>query len=200
VTPSSSSRATRRSSRPRRRRRTARRCFGQYPDRRHVDFNAYWDGPVFARDDGDVAGGAPISVDDLVICEECVRAAATVLELTDEDTRRHVLQMEREVEELRERLARRDDYIAKLEDAPRRAASSRTNCSCRGAVPDGAPGGRGAGAGRLHLSFTTDTTGATMQGGLLVTLTAGSWWCTSDRPDGTVAARPTMQISLPSAA
>jgi hypothetical protein len=92
-------------------------CFGQYPDRRHVDFNAYWDGPVFARDDGDVAGGAPISVDDLVICEECVAAAATVLELTDDDTRRHVLQMEREVEELRERLLGATTYIAKLEDA-----------------------------------------------------------------------------------
>jgi hypothetical protein len=51
-------------------------CFGQYPDRRHIDFGAYWDGPVFARDEGDVAGGAPIAVDDLVICEECLRAAA----------------------------------------------------------------------------------------------------------------------------
>jgi hypothetical protein len=40
-----------------------------------------------------------------------------VLELTDDDTRRHVLQMEREVEELRERLLGATTYIAKLEDA-----------------------------------------------------------------------------------
>lgn len=90
-------------------------CFGQHPDRRHVDFGAYWDGPTFP--DGEVAGGGTVAIDDLVICEECLRAAATELELTDADTRRHVLQIEGQVEDLRERLLGATDYIAKLEDA-----------------------------------------------------------------------------------
>jgi hypothetical protein len=90
-------------------------CFGQHPQRRHIDFGAYWDGPTF--EDSEVAGGKVTAIDDLVICEECLRAAATELELTDDDTRRHVLEMEGQVEELRERLLGATDYIAKLEDA-----------------------------------------------------------------------------------
>jgi hypothetical protein len=92
-------------------------CFGQYPERRHVDFGAAWEGPAFAPDDSEVVGGKAVTIDELVVCEECLRAAATTLALTDEDTRRHVLELEAAAEELRERLFGATDYIAKLEAA-----------------------------------------------------------------------------------
>jgi hypothetical protein len=44
-------------------------CFAQYPDKVHVDFESTWDGPVINND------GTNYSVDDLVICEDCMRAA-----------------------------------------------------------------------------------------------------------------------------
>lgn len=53
-------------------------CFGQYTDRRHVDFNAFYDGPVMDAAEN-VAGGKGVSIDDLVLCEECVLAASKLL-------------------------------------------------------------------------------------------------------------------------
>lgn len=48
-------------------------CFQQKPDELHVDMEAAYDGPVL-----DVSG-ARHTIDDIVICEECVRAAARQL-------------------------------------------------------------------------------------------------------------------------
>src|SRR3954462_2206167 len=48
-------------------------CFGQYTDLIHVDFEAAWDGPVVNND------GSPYSVDELVICERCMRAGYSLL-------------------------------------------------------------------------------------------------------------------------
>lgn len=42
----------------------------------HVDFDAVFDGPVLDM------GGNPVSVDDLVVCQDCVRDAVTALELS----------------------------------------------------------------------------------------------------------------------
>lgn len=92
-------------------------CFGQYPNLRHVDMGAAWDGPAFSPDGAEVAGGTPVTIDELVLCENCVKDAAVQLELTDEDTRRHVQEVEASNEELRERLLGATGYIRKLEDA-----------------------------------------------------------------------------------
>jgi hypothetical protein len=50
-------------------------CFSQQPDMPHVDFGAYFDGPV-------LDGAKHIQVDDLVICEQCLTEAASILGLT----------------------------------------------------------------------------------------------------------------------
>jgi hypothetical protein len=53
-------------------------CAHRWQDRQHVDFEAAWDGPVlegFERKDN-------IPLDDLIVCEECVREAAQLLGLT----------------------------------------------------------------------------------------------------------------------
>ena len=54
-------------------------CFQQDPSRRHVDFEASYDGPVFAE------GAAKVAIDDLIICEECLRNGARLLGLVDPD-------------------------------------------------------------------------------------------------------------------
>ncbi len=61
-------------------------CFGQYVDRRHVDFEAAWDGPVIhdgVMTDEGVTNRIPVSIDELVICEECLTHGAKLLGLKD---------------------------------------------------------------------------------------------------------------------
>ena len=57
-------------------------CFQQYidPEQRFIDFSATWDGGTF-RDES----GTLISVDDLVLCSNCVEQAATVLGMSYQD-------------------------------------------------------------------------------------------------------------------
>lgn len=49
-------------------------CFSQNPQLRHVDFDAAWDGPVL-----DHESGIKQVIDDLILCEECIGAAARLL-------------------------------------------------------------------------------------------------------------------------
>lgn len=49
-------------------------CHGQYTDRTYVDFDAYWDGPVMEE-----PNQVKVAIDDLIICDECLGAAATLL-------------------------------------------------------------------------------------------------------------------------
>src|SRR4029077_7750443 len=53
-------------------------CFGQYPDRTHVDFEAAWDGPVVNNN------GTAYSVDELVLFETCLRVGFDLLPASDE--------------------------------------------------------------------------------------------------------------------
>ena len=50
-------------------------CFQQQFDKRHIDYSVAWDGGTL-RD----AGGTLITIDDLILCEDCVRIGANVLE------------------------------------------------------------------------------------------------------------------------
>jgi hypothetical protein len=80
-------------------------CFGQYPDRRHIDFGAFYDGPILPSG-ADQVGVVGLAVDDLVICEECLKAAATQLGLGDtEKVESEKKDLAGRVEELSERLA-----------------------------------------------------------------------------------------------
>ena len=58
-------------------------CFAQYPDRRHVDMESSWDGPVIeggvVGEDGIVQDTIKVSIDELILCENCVRDAAALI-------------------------------------------------------------------------------------------------------------------------
>jgi Asp-tRNA(Asn)/Glu-tRNA(Gln) amidotransferase A subunit family amidase len=59
-------------------------CFGAKPLMRHVDFGAAWDGPMLPLPaDANVVGVVGHSIDDLVLCEECIATAAKILGLED---------------------------------------------------------------------------------------------------------------------
>ena len=76
-------------------------CFDQKPRERHIDFQAAYDGPV-------IPGGQPTPIDDLIICESCLRQAARLIGLQDWS-------------DIHDRMARaetqRDDLEAKLVEA-----------------------------------------------------------------------------------
>lgn len=60
-------------------------CFGRPEDARYVDFGAVHEGPSFASgfEDEVVVGGNPSISDELVLCEECLKVAAGLVELGD---------------------------------------------------------------------------------------------------------------------
>jgi hypothetical protein len=84
-------------------------CFGQHPEKSHVDFEAAWDGPVI-----DAGNGMKQYIDDLVICEDCIRSAADSLP-SDEKTLLRDTQAT--VAALREELAQSHEYARKLQVA-----------------------------------------------------------------------------------
>lgn len=87
-------------------------CGGQYPQRTHIDFVASWDGPVLK----DVAGGVNVSIDELIICDECIRTAAAFLELVDPaETEAQLASALERNQELLERFTGAMQYIEKLE-------------------------------------------------------------------------------------
>lgn len=49
-------------------------CFNQDPDALHVDMEAATDGPVL-----ETADGIKVSIDDIIICETCLRRAQDLL-------------------------------------------------------------------------------------------------------------------------
>jgi hypothetical protein len=88
-------------------------CFGQYPDRRHVDFGASWDGPFLT---GQVTGATTVSIDDLVICDGCLTIAARELGLVEPGEMKQALMDAAAAQEtLAERLYGALRYIQTLE-------------------------------------------------------------------------------------
>lgn len=55
-------------------------CFAQQPTKKHVDFEVAWDGPVISHE-----SGLRLQIDDLFICEDCLRSAAGLLGMVYED-------------------------------------------------------------------------------------------------------------------
>ena len=89
-------------------------CHGQYPDRRHVDFGANYEGPSFHNDN--VAGGQWQSVDDLIICEDCFLEAMSRLGYEPASrVNEHVAMLERENEQLRNRMEQALGYIEQVD-------------------------------------------------------------------------------------
>ena len=96
-------------------------CFGQYPDRRHVDFDVAWDGPTVpggVMTPEGVQSGITVTIDDMVVCDGCLTAAGRLVGL--EPAGETVAKLDQALAEaavLRERLAGQADYIGKLEAA-----------------------------------------------------------------------------------
>lgn len=55
-------------------------CGSQDPGARYVDFDAAWDGPVVNPEDG-----IKMQIDDLVVCENCLKEASALVGLVDPD-------------------------------------------------------------------------------------------------------------------
>lgn len=84
-------------------------CHGQYPDRRHVDFEVAYDGPV-------LDGAARVMIDDLIMCEDCLRIGARLVGLIDAPGLRGKLDgRQQEIERLEAALLERDAYVTQLE-------------------------------------------------------------------------------------
>ncbi|UTI65615.1 hypothetical protein NBH00_05240 [Paraconexibacter antarcticus] len=91
-------------------------CFGQYPERRHVDFGAAYDGPT-VEGDSPLAGVTTVAIDDLIICEECLCAAAALLGLRDDgETATEVERLTAQVDDLRARNLGALDYIRRVDE------------------------------------------------------------------------------------
>jgi hypothetical protein len=90
-------------------------CGHQDVEMKHVDFEAAWDGPVISRtENGDV-----LPIDDLIVCEQCVREAAQLFDLT---TRFDAKKMRDQVKLLEAELADKTARLQSLSDAVTRQA------------------------------------------------------------------------------
>lgn len=91
-------------------------CFGQYPDRPHVDFESAYDGPQI-----DPENPRRGHIDWLVICSDCIQAAAGFLP----EERDALEQLRQENESVKQALAEADNYIDQLESAHSARPASR---------------------------------------------------------------------------
>jgi hypothetical protein len=90
-------------------------CFGARPGEKHIDFEAAYDGPVINSD-----AGIKVAIDDLVICEKCLIAAASLIGLTNADElRAENEELGQSVEELSEQVSKRDNIIRDMESTQR---------------------------------------------------------------------------------
>lgn len=118
-------------------------CFVQKPDARHVDFDAAWDGPVI--NEGDKDSPAFVSIDELIICEDCLRDAGALVELRPAGrVEQERDELREQLRETRERLAGAVDHINRLEET----AASTERLAARLA----APGRSGSSTGRKRKS------------------------------------------------
>lgn len=91
-------------------------CGGQYTDRQHVDFGAGWDGPMVAP--GHVAGGKMVAVDDLIVCNECVRTAAALVGMGDtQELEQRVVGLNERLTDTGQRLGKALEAVEKLKAA-----------------------------------------------------------------------------------
>lgn len=85
-------------------------CFQHPDDVSWVDFEASYDGPVIP------GSPANIPVDDLIICENCLRHGATLIGMVhNEEAEAKVKELEARVAELEEEIPGKDRLISHLE-------------------------------------------------------------------------------------
>ncbi len=87
------------------------------PQRRHVDFEVAHEGPVVTRHGESVSAEntVPIPIDDLVICEDCLRAASSLLGWGDTaEIEQRTRALEATITELKEEATGKDRQIVNL--------------------------------------------------------------------------------------
>lgn len=85
-------------------------CFAQNPDKQHVDFGAYYDGPV-------LDGAKQSQIDDLILCEDCLREAAGLIPGPSAADKERMDRVVEENETLKLANAGQAAYIERLEAA-----------------------------------------------------------------------------------
>jgi hypothetical protein len=103
-------------------------CYGQYPQRRHVDFGASWDGPVL-NDGSDERFIIRASLDELILCEDCLRRGAEQLGLVDPDEQTAMLETQRDA---LQRMAEENAGLRAHNDALAKAVQSKPASPSRG--------------------------------------------------------------------
>lgn len=94
-------------------------CFQAKPSDCHVDFDVAWDGPTIT--DG-VAGGdegivqtIAVAIDDLILCEDCLKKAAALVGMVDPGAESAELEQLRDSNQhLVEKVRGLEDYTTKL--------------------------------------------------------------------------------------
>jgi hypothetical protein len=83
-------------------------CFQQKPAVEHIDFESYWDGPIIE------GAGFKQPIDDLILCEDCLRAAGELIGLSEHKKLLHERnELKHEVQQLRK--YREDNEVRKEE-------------------------------------------------------------------------------------
>lgn len=85
-------------------------CYGQYPDREHVDFVSAYEGPLL--DEANPRGG---HIDWLVLCDECIRIAYGLL--SDDERAAKIKELAAENTRLRAEARKRQAFAEKLQEA-----------------------------------------------------------------------------------
>jgi hypothetical protein len=84
----------------------------------YVDFEVFYDGPVVTRYGERAESGQTVAhpVDDLIICEECLRAGAALIGLADSEKTDAVIDdMRAEIDALKKEISAKDKAVADLE-------------------------------------------------------------------------------------
>lgn len=124
-------------------------CFGAKPGMRHVDMGAAWDGPMLEPLEGAV-GVIGHSIDDMVICEECVKAAALLVDMVEPadapDLVADLAEERERNERLHAELVAAEAHVRRLEDA----GASREKLAAIRAIPPTPAPKRSAGPKKPH--------------------------------------------------
>lgn len=86
-------------------------CFGQDSKIRHIDFNAACDRGWYGQDPG-----THIAMDDLILCEKCVKEAANLLGMVDPDVDR-IGELERKLDISEREKRQAQNYADTMEEA-----------------------------------------------------------------------------------
>lgn len=88
-------------------------CHGQYPERKHIDFDAAIDRGWYGNDHG-----THITMDDLILCEECLRNGAELIGMMDTNSFLDKMQsLEHRLEEETKRAEKWAEYADRMEVA-----------------------------------------------------------------------------------